>query len=294
MVPGSLSWLKTGSETSLGWGTMTWSGSDMAWSSIDQRGRMNLATGIQTQLWREPSRGSVRYPHMPSIRNPRKEFDREARTYDETATATMPLYSELHQMIVWGAPHLRTRPIRILELGSGTGNLTALLLETFPHAHVKALDISPTMVSISRKKLRRWSDRLEIHVGELDDWPESQPLDAIVSCLAIHHLKDDRKEALFAKIHRSLRPGGYFGDGDDHLPEDSRFDERFAALANRLTTAGKGRDNPLAIQKVWHEHELYDYPVPVSREIEWLRSAGFLHVDTPWRFFNQAVVWAYK
>jgi tRNA (cmo5U34)-methyltransferase len=233
-------------------------------------------------------------PPRRARHDPRQEFDREARHYDRNAPATMPRYAELHRMLAWGVPHLPTRPLRVLELGSGTGTLTALLLQSFPHARLLGLDLSPAMVSLARRKLGRWKDRVELRVAELDEIPQGEPFDVIVSCLAIHHLTDERKQRLFERVFGALNPGGYFGDGDDHLPEDSRFDERFSALASGLSPRSSMAKVAGGLQKVWHEHELFDHPVPLSREIQWLREAGFVHLDTPWRFFNQAVVWAYR
>jgi tRNA (cmo5U34)-methyltransferase len=232
--------------------------------------------------------------HPP--RNPRREFDREARHYDRTASATMPRYAELHRMLAWGVPHLPTRPLRILELGPGTGTLTELLLESFPHAQVEGVDLSPAMVTLARRKLARFRARVTLRVGELDALPGETKYDVIVSCLAIHHLVEERKRRLFRRVYEALTPGGYFGDGDDHLPEDSRFDERFSALASSLSRPQPrtGRRERDVLQKVWHAHEYFDHPVPLSQEVQWLREAGFVHLDTPWRFFNQAVVWAYR
>lgn len=44
-------------------------------------------------------------------------------------------------------------PLRILEIGCGTGNYTKLLRKRFPGTKIKALDISPAMVEIAKKKL---------------------------------------------------------------------------------------------------------------------------------------------
>lgn len=43
---------------------------------------------------------------------------------------------------------------RILDIGCGTGNYTKLLRRKFPHAEIKAIDISGEMIKIAREKLR--------------------------------------------------------------------------------------------------------------------------------------------
>jgi tRNA (cmo5U34)-methyltransferase len=225
----------------------------------------------------------------------RQEFDREAATYDSEVVSTMPGYTELHQMLVWGIPFMPTRSFRVLELGVGTGTLTAVLLETFPHATVRGIDISPRMIAESRRKLRPWQDRVELQTGELDDLDPSEKFDAIVSALAIHHLSDAKKQRLFRRVYEALTPGGYFGDGDDHLPEDSTFDARFAQIASTIPAPeGSGGHSGRSPQRVWHEHERFDHPWGVTEELAALRRAGFPHVGVPWQFFAQTVVWAYR
>jgi tRNA (cmo5U34)-methyltransferase len=222
----------------------------------------------------------------------RKEFDREAARYDRTARSSMPGYSDLHRTLLGGIPFVATRAFRVLELGVGTGTLTALLLSEFPHAHVTGIDLSPRMIARAREKLERFHDRVQLIAGHISDF-EERPYDAVLSALAIHHLTDPEKWRLFRKIRRSLTPGGYFGDADDHLPEDSVFDIRYAQIASSLSQQGRpaGWSSP---QEVWHEHEKFDHPCTLDAELAALGRAGFSHVGVPWRFFGQAVVWAFR
>jgi tRNA (cmo5U34)-methyltransferase len=221
---------------------------------------------------------------------PEAEFDREAAGYDRTAADTMPGYDELHQTLLWGIPFSATRRFRVLELGVGTGTLTARLLARYPHAELVGIDLSRRMIARSRAKLRRYRDRVQLLLGDLSDFPTDSLYDTVVSSLAIHHLEDRAKWTLYRKVRRALVPGGYFGDADDHLPEDPVFDSRFAQVAQELVGSAKAA----ALQRVWHEHEQFDHPCTLSDELAHLESAGFAHVDVPWRFFGQAVVWAYR
>lgn len=205
----------------------------------------------------------------------------------------MPGYSDLHWMLSRGIPYLPTRAFQVLELGVGTGTLTELLLSEFPHAQVTGVDISPKMIARARTKLRRYRGRVELVPGPLEEFHEGT-YDVVVSALAIHHLADPAKWRLFRRIHRTLAPGGYFGDGDDHLPEDPVFDSRFAQIAGAEARGTRGRGSWNSPQAVWHEHEKFDRPCTLSSEVSHLERAGFPHVGVPWRFFGQAVVWAYK
>lgn len=227
-------------------------------------------------------------------RNLRREFDREARGYDRTARASMPGYLDLHRTLVGGIPFLPTRSFRVLELGVGTGTLTALILEEFPHARLTGIDISPRMIARARDKLRPFRERIELVAGDLETFEEA-PYEVVLSALAIHHLTDAAKWRLFRRIHRCLSRDGYFGDADDHLPEDPVFDQRYAQIASSLAGRGQapaaGWSSP---QQVWHDHERFDHPATLEAEVAALDRAGFRHVGVPWRFFGQAVVWAYR
>jgi tRNA (cmo5U34)-methyltransferase len=223
---------------------------------------------------------------------PREEFDREAAEYDQTAIATMPRYDELHWMLLRGIPYLPTRAIRVLELGAGTGTLTARLLREFPHAEVLAVDLSPQMIAQARRKTSAFRGRVSFAVTQLADLDVEGPFDAVLSALAVHHLTDPEKGRLFRKLARWLPSEGYFGNADDHLPEDPVFDSRFRQIASDLAPAAPGPWR--SPQAVWHAHERFDHPATLSAELALLRRGGFRHLDVPWRFFDQAVVWAYR
>jgi tRNA (cmo5U34)-methyltransferase len=223
----------------------------------------------------------------------RREFDREASAYDRTAPASMPGYTDLHRTLLGGIPYSPTREFRVLELGVGTGTLTALILEQFPHSLVTGIDLSQRMIARARTKLRPFRGRVELVDGDLGQFAD-HPYDAVVSALAIHHLADPEKWRLFRRIFRALPRGGYFGDADDHLPEDPLFDQRYSQIATAAQRSPRGGVEWARLQQVWHEHEQFDRPTTVAAETAALERAGFAHVGVPWRFFGQAVIWAYK
>lgn len=64
---------------------------------------------------------------------------------------------------------------RMLEIGCGTGNLSTLLLQTYPHAELLATDLAPTMVEACRQRLG--ADAPQV-TEALQPFPPLQPMQA--------------------------------------------------------------------------------------------------------------------
>ena len=84
-------------------------------------------------------------------------------------------------------------------------------LEAFPEATSAAVDFSPVMVEQARRRMKKSGSRATVAEADLgsSDWLQGvePPFDAIISGLAIHHLTDDRKRALYQEVFDLLRPG---------------------------------------------------------------------------------------
>jgi trans-aconitate 2-methyltransferase len=84
-------------------------------------------------------------------------------------------------------------PDEVVDLGCGPGNLTGLLAERWPDAHVVGLDSSPEMI----EKARALRQPVEYAVADLRAWRPERPVDVLVSNATLQWVPD----------HLSLLPG---------------------------------------------------------------------------------------
>ncbi|HEY0227118.1 MAG TPA: class I SAM-dependent methyltransferase [Mycobacterium sp.] len=96
--------------------------------------------------------------------------------------------------------------VDILEIGSGSGTVAQRLLTTNPSLKLTAADVDPRMVSVAKKRLRRFPNA-SVFRADATELPFSDSsFDCVVSCLMLHHVV--RWEQAISEIARVLRPGG--------------------------------------------------------------------------------------
>ncbi|GAB4029149.1 class I SAM-dependent methyltransferase [Spirosoma jeollabukense] len=93
---------------------------------------------------------------------------------------------------------------RILDLGCGTGELTARLAES--GAEIIGLDASASMIAKSRQSF----PKLTFQLGDARDFRTDQPFDAIFSNATLHWIQETEQLSLLTAVFKALRPGGRF------------------------------------------------------------------------------------
>jgi trans-aconitate 2-methyltransferase len=92
----------------------------------------------------------------------------------------------------------------IVDLGCGTGSLTAELARLWPGAHVVGVDNSPEMLADARG--REIPERLEFELADVRDFAPDGPLDIVVSNATLQWVPDHLP--VLARLASWLRPGG--------------------------------------------------------------------------------------
>jgi SAM-dependent methyltransferase len=96
---------------------------------------------------------------------------------------------------------------RLLDIGAGLGESSVYF--ALQGAQVTMTDISPGMVQKGRQLARRYGVEVEGIVSEAEDLGvAAETFDFVYIANTIHHVRG--RDALFQKIHRALKPGGFF------------------------------------------------------------------------------------
>lgn len=91
---------------------------------------------------------------------------------------------------------------RIVDLGSGTGHLTALLAERWPDASITGIDTSAEMIERARSD----HSSLSWELADVATWRSDEPPDLIFSNATLHWLDDH--ETLFGRLRSFLGGDG--------------------------------------------------------------------------------------
>ena len=142
------------------------------------------------------------------------QYDADVAACEEAGDYPFAGYTELHQQ-VFDIVHAR-EGVSVLDLGCGTGKLTARILEA---GHpVTAVDFSGQMLQAAAHN----APGATFVQGELTQVPDllaGQTFDCIIAVYALHHLPDAEKYALLTALREHLKPEGVIVLGDVSFPD---------------------------------------------------------------------------
>jgi tRNA (cmo5U34)-methyltransferase len=228
----------------------------------------------------------------PASARPRRAWhdpDFVAR-YAERRQALLPLV-ELQEDVVRELVKAHDRPIAsFLDLGAGAGAMTKLMLGCRPGSRAVLVDFSAPMLARARAGLAGGCRFVEADLSA-PSWRARLPArryDAVVSGLAIHHLRAERKRELFGELLATLEPGGIFVNMDYVAtvgPLHRLFDRRMHANAVRAEHEGGGHRAGDEI----HLDDGEDRPDGIEDQLRWLRGAGFEQVEVHFKWAEAAI-----
>jgi ubiquinone/menaquinone biosynthesis C-methylase UbiE len=206
----------------------------------------------------------------------------KAEEYESFIRRVVPRYDELMTRLLESMP---AAPGRVLELGCGTGNLSARLARLAPAASFTFVDAAPEMLEITRARLKEAAPAvasrsrfLAMRFEDLE--PDSASGDLVVAGLSLHHVPD--LEPVYRTIRAWLRPGGAFRCSDGFRAAAAPMHDLHMArwLAYWQEPGNLSADE---IASVSDHVERHDHYRPLEEHFRMLERAGFASADCIWR-----------
>jgi SAM-dependent methyltransferase len=103
----------------------------------------------------------------------------------------------------------------VLDIGSGTGRLTAMCRDALPAARITGIDPAPTMVAAATKKFAG-DPAVTFRSAGVEDLSAfaDGSFDAAITSFVLHHLELDACRTAARELLRVLRPGGCLINAD--------------------------------------------------------------------------------
>ncbi|EAQ50326.1 MULTISPECIES: bifunctional demethylmenaquinone methyltransferase/2-methoxy-6-polyprenyl-1,4-benzoquinol methylase UbiE [Leeuwenhoekiella] len=221
--------------------------------------------------------------------NPYKDSDQSKREQVERMFDTISKeYDGLNRVISFGIDVkwrkkvvnkvAATKPKRILDVATGTGDLAINLAKTDAE-EIIGLDISAGMLSVGKEKVaaKNLDDRIKMVQGDSENLPfEDDYFDAITVAFGIRNFETLEKG--LAEILRVLKPGGIFVILETSVPTKFPFKQGYGLYTKTLL--------PLIGRVFSKDRDAYGYlsesasVFPYGEKLNnILRKTGFTHVE---------------
>jgi tRNA (cmo5U34)-methyltransferase len=190
--------------------------------------------------------------------------------YDRSIRAFIPDYVEMIRQAADAVA--RVSPSLVLDLGAGTGGLSAALLARDEVGRVELVDVDEEMLGQARIRLSDFGARARFAVRSFNDPLPS--CDGVAASLSLHHIpRMPDKAALYRSIFEALRPGGVFVNADVTMPgEEPARGVAFRAWADHLVASGIDEARAWEHFAEWAGEDTY---FPLDAELAELRGLGF-------------------
>ncbi len=161
----------------------------------------------------------------------------------------------------------------VLDLGCGDG--TFLSIAAAKTARATGVDLSPTQLEVTRQKLAAFPNT-EVIASSFEDLDlPAQSFTKISIRKAIHHLTEEQKEVLCAKVFNWLKPGGIFIIEDMITMFDINTKTSRRALVEKEAALFYGAQKWEMMREAFFTTLEKELPTDIARMTNYLLKAGF-------------------
>lgn len=219
----------------------------------------------------------------------KEHFDGIENDYENLIRCIVPCYSDFYDSVLSYIPDRDN--LRILELGSGTGFFTSMMMQKNSGIDITCIDLSKGMLDVARKK-PNLSNVNFIEGDFRNAWGEGL-YDVVVTTLCMHHIPGTDKSTLVEKIYGSLNNDGVLLNGDVFFGKNS-FEETLNMQWWYSAMIKAGLDKEEANAMIAKRKDNSPYIETIHNFAGTLNTAGFKNVVLPYKNRIYGVFAAFK
>ncbi len=206
-------------------------------------------------------------------------FDARSDGYVEHMRRSVSEFDDFYQSVA-RLVSPTDQPVKILDIGCGTGLELDAIFRRAPQARITAIDVSRGMLTELKRRFADRSEQISVIKGSYLQIPLGEVVyEYAVAVMTLHHLLPRTKRELYGRINRALKSGGTLVQGDWVVsPQEER---RYRLRCEEITGTAQG----------WEDGRHHvDIPLTAESERELLLEAGFSSVEIAWRSEGTAVL----
>ena len=220
----------------------------------------------------------------------KRHLDVDADAYDVAIRRFIPYYDDMLATGVELLAALAPPEAHVLDLGGGTGALSAAVLGGLPEARVTVLDVDGAMLAEGRRRLARFGERVAFREASfLDPLPAA---DAVMASLALHHVQTSTPRPASTARSMPRWPGGRVHQ--HRRGDDGRAAAQRAGIPALGGAHGRARDREAKAREPFRCVGGRGRYFTLDEELAALRRAGFAEVECFWRRGDSAICCALR
>ncbi len=223
------------------------------------------------------------------------------RTYDADMEIMHPLRGKMIEVALEVLPFQHTRPLRVLDLGVGTGVFSRRVLEEYPNSTVVAVDGAASMLELAKTRLGELAQRVEWILCDFQTMPgcvtAPETFDVVISSYALHHLTAQEKRAVLKSTIEAIKPGGWFLNADLVVAAAPDVERRIQEIRVKgVTDRAPAKDERFRSRDATRqflgrlEETEQDMPRTLDDDLRILRESGITHAEVFWKEYREVVI----
>jgi len=222
----------------------------------------------------------------------KKDFAKRSTFYNDYIIKVVPNHGEMLDAFINSIPFPSDKPIRIVELGCGTGMATGNIVRKFPNAHLKCIDISQDMLNLAKKKFTTFPN-IKFELADYTKDSITEKYDAVVSFLSLMYLaNDEMQKSVFKKVYDVLVPEGFFISGEVNVSRNKHYQE--VCVEKWIEYMRKSYSDEFIKTEVIEKAKKHANESVLMDEIQYLKDIGFRQIDVFWKYYGFSVYGAIK